>query len=257
MLLPNSSEAAYMDLIERVDENENRHPWEISRAENIFRIVEHNAKDCVYADIGSGDMYFARKLSNITSKKVYCVDLNFSEEKVDGQIIQLIDTSKIPDGTVDCLLLMDVLEHVEDDTAFLGNILKMVKDNGQIIITVPAFNILFSEHDKFLKHLRRYNLSQLQKITSEHNLIISGKFYFYSLLFVLRAFLMLLAKITPSKPAIKGIGVWKHGPDHFITTSIVKTLNMDFAVNKFLAKCGVIFFGLSICMVCRKRDEVR
>lgn len=246
-----------MDLSEKLEENENRHPWEISRAENIYKIVRHNERDCVYADIGSGDMYFAHILTAITSEKIYCVDLNFSEEKEEGQIIQLTDISKIPAGTVDCVFLMDVLEHVEDDAGFLGAILNMVKDNGQIIITVPAFQMLFSEHDKFLKHFRRYNIAQLQRIASENNLMICRKFYFYSSLFILRALTMVLEKIRPAKPANEGIGAWKLGSNHLITKLIVKTLHLDFATNKFLAKCGVIFFGLSICMVCRKGDAVR
>lgn len=242
-----------MDLVEKIEKNENRHPWEISRAENIFKIVEHNSKDCVYADIGSGDMYFASKLPHITSEKIYCVDLNFSEEKEDGQLIQMIDASKIPAGSVDCLILMDVLEHVEDDARFLGNMLNMVKDNGHIIITVPAFQMFFSEHDKFLKHLRRYTISQLQRIVIENDLILSRKFYFYTSLFIVRFFMMLLRKIRPSKPANKGIGAWRYGPNHYITKSIVHTLNMDFAANKLLSTWGVTFFGLSICMVCQKK----
>jgi SAM-dependent methyltransferase len=246
-----------MDLLEKTNANDNRHPWELSRAENIFRIVADNPRDYVYADIGAGDMFFASRLTEITSGNIYCVDLNFSEEKDHGQVKQLIDVSKIPANTVDCLLLMDVLEHVEDDVSFLRSMLRLVKENGQVIITVPAFQMLFSDHDRFLKHFRRYSLSLLQKKVEANRLSVSSAFYFYSSLFIIRSLQLMLPQRRTLHPPGSDVGAWKYTPEHGITRLIVKILNFDFMVHKFLVQYGVSLFGLSVCMICRKSPALK
>ena len=52
---------------------------------------------------------------------------------------------------------MDVLEHIRDDYSALKEWKKVLNPNGIILISVPAFQHLWSHHDKFLGHYRRYN----------------------------------------------------------------------------------------------------
>jgi len=47
----------------------------------------------------------------------------------------------------DLILAADVIEHVEDDEAILQYLSELLNKNGQILITVPAFNFLFSSTD--------------------------------------------------------------------------------------------------------------
>ncbi len=53
-------------------------------------------------------------------------------------------------------LLMDVLEHVEDDRAFLADLIALARPGAHILITVPAGPQLWSRHDVTAGHLRRY-----------------------------------------------------------------------------------------------------
>jgi len=63
----------------------------------------------------------------------------------------------------DCLILMDVLEHVPDDVSVLGEAVQHLKPGGFVFITVPAIPFLFSSHDRFLGHQRRYTLRSLRR----------------------------------------------------------------------------------------------
>lgn len=73
------------------------------------------------------------------------------------------------EGTFDVVLLMDVLEHVPDDVSFLKNVLKKVSAGGIAIITVPAFQWLWSAHDEQVHHVRRYSYGTLADLITNAN----------------------------------------------------------------------------------------
>src|SRR5689334_14795450 len=82
---------------------------------------------------------------------------------------------------VDLALLMDVLEHTPDDVAVLSEAAGHVAPEGHVFITVPAFSWLFSAHDRFLGHYRRYSLESLRRtITACGNLEILNLHYYYA-----------------------------------------------------------------------------
>jgi SAM-dependent methyltransferase len=57
--------------------------------------------------------------------------------------------------------IFDVLEHIEDDESFLGLINKLLKPNGRLYVTVPAYPFLWSAADAVAGHFRRYSLNSL------------------------------------------------------------------------------------------------
>ncbi len=88
-----------------------------------------------------------------------------------------------PDYSFDVILLMDVLEHIEDDRAALRQAYEKLKPGGHLFITVPAFSFLWSHHDEVLGHYRRYTISGLRKlVTSVPGLKILNLHYFYALI---------------------------------------------------------------------------
>lgn len=66
----------------------------------------------------------------------------------------------------DCVLVLDVLEHVADDFEFASELLRAMKPGAFLIITVPADLSLWSPHDVYLDHYRRYDVQRLQKLWS-------------------------------------------------------------------------------------------
>jgi SAM-dependent methyltransferase len=240
-----------MDLKEKTS-NINRHPWELSRSHCLLNLVRKRQWKR-FADIGAGDMFFTRQLLGITSDTaVYAVDSEYEEgmSVVDG-IHCLNDISELPAVGFDCLVLMDVLEHVEDDDAFLKALLDKLLLGGSLVITVPAMQFLFSSHDVFLSHYRRYSRKRLLNLLKNNNLAIEKCHYFYTTLFFLRLVSLLKDRLMPDENQA-GIGEWKYSRKHIITRCIMRCLNVDFFVNSILDKCRIHLPGLSVMAVCRK-----
>ncbi len=111
--------------------------------------------------------------------------------------LKLIDLSKEMDldnpfdDPYDLILMLDVLEHIEDQTALLERIKRWLKPGGQLLITVPAFNFLWSGEDYVSNHLRRYTKSSLTEIMRESGLHIERISYFNFFLFPLQAGIIL------------------------------------------------------------------
>jgi len=62
----------------------------------------------------------------------------------------------------DCIILGDVLEHIDDDQSTLRNVYTMLKPNGCLVINVPSYQFLFGKHDIALGHKRRYSNKELK-----------------------------------------------------------------------------------------------
>jgi len=60
-------------------------------------------------------------------------------------------------GKFTLVTILDVVEHVEDDEAFLKQLHELITPGGHILVTVPAFMWLWSELDVFAQHYRRYD----------------------------------------------------------------------------------------------------
>jgi len=67
------------------------------------------------------------------------------------------------DDRFDVITLLDVLEHIDEDDAALRTLHGLLKPNGLLLLTVPAFQFLWSGHDVVNEHKRRYTSSQLRE----------------------------------------------------------------------------------------------
>lgn len=111
------------------------------------------------------------------------VDIGFSEPFTDSADGFRVYPDWPSESRYDAVLLMDVLEHCPDDLQVLRQATGHVKPGGVLFITVPAFRALWSAHDVYLKHQRRYNRRELATlIAGEPRLTIESLHYFYGFL---------------------------------------------------------------------------
>lgn len=79
----------------------------------------------------------------------------------------LPDDFPFPDERFDLVVMFDVLEHIEDDRASLRAVRQHLADSGWLVMTVPAFPFLWSEHDVQGHHFRRYTRALLNRRLGE------------------------------------------------------------------------------------------
>jgi SAM-dependent methyltransferase len=80
-------------------------------------------------------------------------------------------------GSFDVVMLLDVLEHFADEQKLLAEIRRLVRPGGRVLVSVPAFQFLWSQHDVVLQHIRRYRAGQLQEVLERARLTIERLTY--------------------------------------------------------------------------------
>lgn len=102
----------------------------------------------------------------------------------------------------DLICMFDVLEHIEEDGETLLALKKLLKENGKIIITVPAYQWLYGAHDKLLHHKRRYSFNELRSKIENSGYKIEKLSYFNSILFPIALAVRMYEKIhSSSRPS--------------------------------------------------------
>ncbi len=243
-----------MDLCEKT-ENAHRHPWELSRSDCLIGIMRTLPAGGDMADVGAGDRFFTQQLRQLTQGKITAIDSGYCEG---FQVIKglecLQDLDHLPNESVDKLVMMDVLEHVPDEDAFLTLTMGKLRPGGYLVLTVPALQSLYSNHDTFLKHYRRYGRCQLDKVLNRNGVSLHKNHYFYSSLVPPRLLMCIkecLAKDGDQKN--EGIGGWSYGESHIFTRILRWMLNFDFQICAALDKVGVHLPGLSLLVVGQKK----
>ena len=116
-------------------------------------------------DIGAGSGVFSKRLLRGGAASAICIDPAYQEERqeiFDGKPMCFL--RQIGSEKCDLILLMDVLEHVDDDVGLIRSTLVGAAEHAYVLITVPAFQTLFSARDMFLEHKRRYTLRQVEEV---------------------------------------------------------------------------------------------
>jgi SAM-dependent methyltransferase len=225
-----------------------QHPWKLSRGNCVLSAMRKRNLHNI-ADIGVNDMFYTKKAKSFVDGDAYAVDIFFPEEgMVKDGVFCVNDIGKLPKNGLDGIIMMDVLEHIENDKAFFNETVDKLKDGGIILITVPAWQFLFSAHDARARHFRRYNRKQLLELLKHSGIKIEKCHYFYTSLFLARLIFMF------RKDKFTGNEIdWKYSEKNILTFIVRMALDMDFWVNKALDKIGIHLPGLSLMALCRKK----
>jgi len=248
-----------MDLREMRDVPVQRHPWETARVKAIAKVLGASLHEGMsILDIGCGDSYVCGTLfDRLSDRRITAVDINLTQEQL--QRMQKADkkaakgitylTQLPPKGSCfDLTLLLDVVEHVEEDHLFLTCIVsRHVPQGGRVMVTVPAFEKLYCGHDLFLGHHRRYRLKTVEHLARTAGLEIISSGYLFGCLLLPK---LILYKILDTPRSSHGIGCWNRGAA--ATALLVKLLHWENCLMLAAAKVGVKLPGLTAWVLCEK-----
>ncbi|MCL6557715.1 MAG: class I SAM-dependent methyltransferase [Firmicutes bacterium] len=87
-----------------------------------------------------------------------------------------------PDGFFDAICMFDVLEHLKDDNAAMGEAKRVLKRGGLLFASVPLHPELWSEHDARCGHYRRYRKGEVAELLRQNGFTVDARRFFVSVL---------------------------------------------------------------------------
>jgi 2-polyprenyl-3-methyl-5-hydroxy-6-metoxy-1,4-benzoquinol methylase len=156
--------------LERIEESDF---WSKVKVKLILKLVEGKT----ILDVGCG--------SGLLSKTLLAKGFNVTAIDNDYKAVEIAKKKGIDafvtdingwqtDLKFDCIILGDVLEHIDDDKSAIKKVYEMLKPHGYTIINVPAYQVLFGKHDNALGHKRRYSNKELKDKLKEAGFTIES-----------------------------------------------------------------------------------
>ena len=164
--------------------------WFVARrrlVERLFRKFAPQRNQLTILDVGCGTgatLQLLRKFGRAIGLDLAAPALALSATRGKSPLVQGSAT-KLPflDQTVEVATALDLLEHLEDDQTALDEIRRVLRPGGIAILTLPAHQFLWSEHDEALRHRRRYSAPQVRRLLRRAGLRIISLSYVITLLF--------------------------------------------------------------------------
>ena len=183
------------DLIRDLFEKEEYYWWPVSKREMVWSLLRQfgcrkNRETCGLAvDIGCGGGFNAKVFESdwrVVGADVSTEALRLCKRRGLRRLCKVDMTGfSLPfkTGSFDLVLALDVIEHVEDDLHALAECNRILKDEGLLVVTVPAFMTLWSPWDEALGHHRRYTAGALSRTARQASLSIARISYGFLFVF--------------------------------------------------------------------------
>jgi len=150
-----------------------------------------------------------------------------------------LDESFRPDRPFDTVLMLDVLEHVPDPEQMLRCARRILRPGGRIVITVPAFECLWTSHDDLNHHFRRYRAPQLRHTIREAGLVTESVRYLFQSLVIPKLFVRAIEAVKGGAPQIPRV------PSPAVNNLLRKWFQAELRASKWLP------FGTSLLAIGR------
>lgn len=227
---------------------EKTHFWFKSRRNYILNLLKEYPKDATILDIGCSSGILLNELRELGFKISNLYGIDISEKAIHNCMKNGIQNSFVMDAQsiklkmkFDVIIASDCLEHLEDDSKALNNWNQLLKHNGSLLIFVPAFMTLWSEHDVQNMHFRRYTKSNLKKKLYENDFKIDKSSYWNFFLFIPILTVRLLSKFKIFKNPNSTGNLKKEGKllnSLFLTlinfeNKLLKYINFPFGVSTY------------------------
>jgi SAM-dependent methyltransferase len=207
---------------------EKDHFWWRIRRELVAGLIEklRPIQGATVLDIGCGSGFTLEHLQDLGASFVQGVEVDASALRSSAQINDNIVVGDFMTvdlvGKFDIVLMLDVLEHLRDDRAALDRAVDMMGEGGALVLTVPAYMVLWSNHDERNRHYRRYRRNDLLELAAECKLEVIRCGYMFTGLVLPKLLISLLERIGRTE----------------------STANSHTQPNAFLARIAYRWFGI-------------
>jgi SAM-dependent methyltransferase len=235
------------EIYDRMAEIDGEHWWFAARRDIVSRLITTQArppKQARILEIGAGTGSNLAMLQTFGEVEAIEPDdgARALASKRSGIAVKgglLPDGVELEDGRYDLIVLLDVLEHIDDDHGTLRVLTRKLTPGGKIVLTVPAAPWMWSSHDVAHHHKRRYTAGSFRAVLKGAGLRIRHMSHFNSLLFPPIAAVRLIGKLTG-----------REGGDDGMPSPPVNTLFRHiFGAERYWATWASFPFGVSLLAV--------
>lgn len=233
-------------------QTERDHWWYRVRRELVSRLLgqiqeKRSGTPLHILDVGCGTGLLMQEMQQFG--QVEGVDMSeravaYCRERGLNPVVGSADHLPFSDGSFDVVVMLDVLEHLEDDSAGAREVNRVLRPGGVAIIAAPAFMFLWGVTDEISRHYRRYTRGSLVRILKGAGLNVVRSTYFNTLLFLPIAAVRILVRVfrIPVKSENTMGGAW-----------INKLLYRIFALEPLALRIMDFPFGVSILAIVSKK----
>jgi len=215
-----------------------------SKARAVRRLIGSTPTRTIL-DVGSGSGFFAKHLLTQTdAAEAWCVDTSYEGDSdclEDGKPLHF--RRSIDFVEADLVLMMDVLEHVDDDVGLLREYTGKVPRGARFLLSVPAFQFMWSGHDEFLEHRRRYRLSQLEDVARRAGLTVNRGSYYFGSVFPIAATLRLVGNMLGTRNGAPRSQMKRHS--HLVNETLAGLCSAELPIVRSNRLIGLTAFCLA------------
>ncbi len=226
---------------------EDRHWWFVARREIVRHMLSRlNLPDAArILDVGcgtGGNLAMLRSFGQIEAMEMDDEARQLANERQQGSVLPGRLPNHLPcfANRFDLITLLDVLEHIDDDQAALATLRERLTPGGRLLLTVPAFQMLWGPHDERHHHKRRYRAKNLGDTARAAGFSVEYLSYYNFWLFPVVA-LARLAQRRGKRQANDGLTL--PGP------LVNRLLAALFASERFFIPAARLPFGVSLIAV--------
>lgn len=240
-------------LYSQMRELEDRHWWFVGRRVIVASLLRGSGlpQHARILDLGcgsGGNLAMLSQFGEVLGAELDEHAAQLARERGVAPVLRgkLPDALPLAAGSFQCVTLLDVLEHIEDDRATLRTVNQLLSPEGRLLITVPAFPFLWGPHDEAHHHQRRYRANGLRQILEDAGFEITTLSYCNSWLFPVVALVRVFRRLFPGGDAGAELGL----PPVLVNTLLAKL----FASERHLLRVGLPF-GVSLVVLAKKTTE--
>ncbi len=184
---------------------EDKHWWFVARRQIIEQVIQrlNLPKNAQILEAGcgtGGNLQMLSRHGQVSAMELEEIACQLANQR---QVTQ-VKRGSLPDNIpftlqYDLILILDVIEHLDDDLSAIKALYYKLKPGGYLLITVPAYRFLWSEHDDINHHKRRYRLKGLKQVVKKAGYELNYGSYFNTFLFPVVAIVRVLAKLLPKQ----------------------------------------------------------
>jgi SAM-dependent methyltransferase len=229
-----------------------RHWWWRAREASVIReLTRHlpaNGRKRIL-DVGCGDALLFDRLERFGEVWGVEVDAEVVSAGRHRSRIELASfgPSYQPQRRFDLILMLDVLEHMADPVEALRHASALLEPGGRLLVTVPAFRLLWTSHDDLNGHVDRYTRRTLSQLVNAGGFDVEAAQYLFHWVFPAKLLAKGFEALRPTAPEPSRV------PPHWLNTLLYGVSRLEY---RSLAWARIPF-GSSVMAWCRPRAPVK